>query len=167
MSVAAGEDQSFVVEEKVSGRLAACLLADDITASCTTPPEPPAQLLPVQALLAQLESMYSALRLPLPGRTLLVDIAVVGPADRGCGLYSSLRRAAHEIGAARGLRYVAGELTATATQKFSIDKLGHRVIGEICFADFQYNGERPFATIVEHRGAVFVNLHSGILLTVV
>ncbi|MEM6985322.1 MAG: hypothetical protein AAF499_02185 [Pseudomonadota bacterium] len=100
----------------------------------------------VAALLAALRARAPA---PQPGLCFLIDMAVVAPHHAGAGLYTSMRKAAHERAAAAGYRHARGELSSVATQRICIERFGHRVHAEIHYADFTYQGTRPFAHITE------------------
>lgn len=143
------EGLSFVATDVATGQIKGCLLAGDFL-RFTSPNEVYAdEIKPITALIAKLEDCYRAKRQIAPGTVLLVDIAVVAMSARRHGVYTRLREAVHAAGAAKGFEQVVGELTSTPTQNMCVNKLGHRVICEIAYGSFQYEGRYPFESITE------------------
>lgn len=140
------QELSLVARSEADGRVMGCLLACDYTKQAAHP-QPPEQLQPLRALLAELEKRYRQHRDPQPGQALLVDMAAVATDASGQGVYQALRLAAHERGRAAGFRYAVGELSSSATQHVCVERLGQQVIAELRFDNFEYAGTFPFANI--------------------
>lgn len=133
--------------------LLGCIVAADY---CVTAPATGHQngstvikMKPLMVLLEQLDRAYREHRSLVPGQTMLIDMAVVSPGATGQGIYRRMREAAHEHARLRGFAYVAGELSSAATQHVCVNLFQHQVVARIRFADFLYNGEYPFATLLD------------------
>lgn len=137
---------SWTIIDEPSRRMAACLLAMDydIPDMDSYMPE---RLLPMKALFAKLDAAYAAVRGD-DQRVALVDLAVVSPAFRQRGLYRQLREAVHQDAYDQGFTHVVGELSSAATQRVCIEQFGHRVVAEVPFESFEFEGQRPFASII-------------------
>lgn len=148
------QENSFVAIDEADQTVAGCILAGDFRPTETDQQvhdKPvPEFARPINALLNSLEQQYESQR-PLNSTqaTLLVDIAVVAPRARGQGLYTRLREAVHKRALQRGYTSVVGELSSVATQHLCVEKLGHRVICEIPYRSFEFDGQYPFASIKE------------------
>ncbi len=108
----------------------------------------------IAALTQALTRRFLGIRAFKAGEVLLVDMAAVHPGARGRGVYRTLRK--HVQGTARdgGWCYVVGELSSPATQRVVLDQMGHEKAAEIAFADFEWNGSRPFAGITSPRSII-------------
>ncbi len=106
-------------------------------------------LAPLNALLNQLDAAYHQYRRVQQRQVILVDIAVVDRKARGIGLYKKLREQVHQAGRQQGFKYVVGELSSCATQRYCVDTLNASVIADIHYASFCYNGYYPFAAITD------------------
>ncbi|OED39895.1 hypothetical protein AB833_13515 [Chromatiales bacterium (ex Bugula neritina AB1)] len=111
---------------------------------------------PLLALLAELDLRYRKHRLSQPGDTILVDMAAVSKQARGAGVYVSLRLALHECAKQQGYRYIVGELSSAATRYVCIEKFHHRVVAEINYDSFEYDGDRPFRSLIDPPSLVMV-----------
>lgn len=148
----AADNLSFIAVDEDNDELVGCVLAGDLNKTYPNSVPVPDALAPVKALLSELEKTYRADRpgaelTAALGETLLVDIATVAARARQQGLYRKLRLAAHSAAKAKGFDCVIGELSSTPTQRFCVDKLGHRVVSEVNYAGFEFNSEYPFAAI--------------------
>ena len=101
---------------------------------------------PITALLQALEASYLKNN-PMIDQSLLVDIAVVDKGVANRGIYQKLRAELHLRAKEAGYKKIYGELSSSATQHVCVDNLRHKVVSEIAFKNFIYNGKRPFASI--------------------
>jgi hypothetical protein len=148
----AADGLSFVAVEDNSDTLVGCLLAGDFNKTYPNTTAVPDALAPVKGLLSALEKAYrtdqqGVERTARLGDILLVDIATVATRARQQGLYRQLRLAAQSAAKTKGFNRVIGELSSMPTQRFCIEKLGHRVVSEVHYASFRFNGVYPFAAI--------------------
>ena len=152
----ARENLSFIATNSLTGALVACLLAGEFRPAMPTPAPVPEGVKPIKALLLQLEQNYWQQRPYASGAVLLVDIAVVSNSVRRQGVYTKLRHAVHQAGIARGYGHVVGELSSAATQHLCVHKLGHKILSEIEYRSFSYNGTQPFESIQEPKSIQLV-----------
>ncbi|MBX2823647.1 MAG: hypothetical protein KTR33_02885 [Gammaproteobacteria bacterium] len=148
-----GQAFSFVAVDNENGRIAGCILAGDFKAPAGDAIETLDAMQPIKSLLDELERGYRLGTQMTTGDALLVDVAVVSPPARGEGLYSRLRQQIHTSGREHGFKYVLGELSSAFTQQYCVGKLGHRIVSEIAYKDFKYQGRYPFADI-EHPASI-------------
>ena len=156
------EELSFVAVDSEDGSICGCILAGEYPAAAKSNDSSitPEFIKPVNALLTELDRLYLEQRSVKPGTALLVDIAVVSSKAAGQGIYTRLRQTVHKAGPERGYRVIVGELTSAATQYTCVKKFGHRLICEIPYKAFEYNGRYPFASITEPAS---IQLVEGIL----
>ncbi len=109
----------------------------------------PGWITPLYELLDDLSARYHDTLEVGQGEIILVDMAAVIPGYEGRGIYRQLRLQLHERAREVGFTRVVGELSSAATQAVCTREFGHRVVSEIAFADFVYQGTRPFAAITE------------------
>lgn len=141
-----GPVNSLGAFSSLDNRLLGCLIATRFPVSFVQLDLLPKKQKPIAALLQALELQYLQCN-DYSTDSLLVDLAVVAKNQRGCGIYQQLRTAFHEAAALAGYNTVYGELSSAATQHVCVSKLGHQVVAEIHYADFQYDGRKPFASI--------------------
>ena len=108
----------------------------------------------ISALFEELEAIYLQTRQPAAGDALLVDMAAVPSAHAGKGIYQALRAEISNRAKSLGYKYIIGELTSSATQKVVLEKMGHRKCAEIAFAEFTFQGTRPFASISDPKTVI-------------
>lgn len=161
------QENSFVAIDDSDHSIVGCILAGDFSPGSdvdaqkkSTDIDVPEFAQPIQALLVRLENQYKSLRADNLQSTLLVDIAVVVPQARGQGVYTRLRQAVHQRALDRGYTTVVGELSSAATQHLCVEKLGHKVICEIPYSSFEYEGLYPFSTITNPTS---IQLVEGVL----
>ncbi len=150
------EDISFIAIEKESDAIVGCLVAGDFALHTSEVQTVPEFIKPVAALLAELEKPYRKTRMPQLGSVLVVDLAVVSNRVKGQGIYTRLRGLAHDVGRDKGFEFVVGELSSLATQKMCVGKMGHRIMSEIFYDTFSYNGAFPFCDIDEPKSIQLV-----------
>lgn len=150
------QDLSLVAIDTTTNEMLGCLIACDYGTSDQGHTDVPSSLKPINALLQQLDDQYRRTLEIVPGQHMLIDMAVVKPSAGGQGIYRSLREAAHQLGRESGFKYVVGELSSAATQHLCTQRLGHKVCAEIAYASFDYQGQRPFATIKEPPSIMLV-----------
>lgn len=157
------EGMSFIAIDKSTGEITGCILAGEFSTAGSN--NVPSQKSPefanqINALLGSLSNCYREKRVIKSGSTVLVDIAVVSSQMRGQGIYTALRERVHGWARAHNYTHVIGELSSALTQYVCIEKLGHKVICEIPYKSFEYNGNYPFASIEEPKS---IQLVEGIL----
>ncbi|KMW59330.1 hypothetical protein AIOL_004312 [Candidatus Rhodobacter oscarellae] len=146
------EGLSFAATDAATGALAGCVIVTDFSKTGTAPARRDPALAPLIALTDALGSKYP--RALGAGEAILVDMACVAEGYTGRGLYTALRGAAQDHAARRGFRWALGELSSAATQHVILGKMGHRALARVDFATFEFNGQRPFASITKPRGLV-------------
>jgi hypothetical protein len=167
----AAEGLSFVAVDTESAELAGCVLAGDFCPETNAPlseelqydephDEVPESMRAIKALLNELERPYKQSVSNSSDEILIVDIAAVNRAARGQGLYRRLRLSAQGAAKERGFSRVVGELSSAATQRFCVEKLGHKIINEVAYKTFRFNDTLPFASI-EHPSTL--QLVEGVL----
>lgn len=147
---------SVVATDLATEKLIGCLVACDYASLPQGNVDTPKPLMPVNALLQELDKQYQRTRKIDSGQYMLVDMAVVTAEAQGLGLYKKLREHAHKLGRDAGFRYVLGELSSAATQHLCINRFGHKVLAEIDYASFEFDNSRPFAEIKEPASIVLV-----------
>ncbi len=150
------QNLSLVAIDRQYDHVVGCVVACDYFAQPDYPCDAPDSLKPIKALLRQLEALAADSRQRDAGHTLLVDMAIVKPEYRGRGIYRTLRERVHESGYNAGFTRVLGELSSTAAQRTCIEHFGHTVVAEIKFAEFEYEGCKPFACITDPPSLVLV-----------
>lgn len=141
------EKLSAAALDSESNEMLGCLIATEFTFEQADLSLLPDKFRPITALINELEEKYAQLREIKSGQIILVDLAIVSDAARGLGIYSKLRRSAHDVGRKRGFEYVIGELSSAATQHLCVAKLGHSIVADIGYADFEFEGSHPFEGI--------------------
>jgi hypothetical protein len=150
------EELSVVALDAATGQLLGGLLATDFGAEA----QPEAAdwqracepLLPVLELLGQLEQPFRAVEDLSPGKYLQVLMAASLSPSRG--IYTRLREEAHRRAARRGFTHVVGEPSGVATQHVLVHKWQQQVVAEVCYRDFEFDGERVFQAISEPQSCV-------------
>ncbi len=127
--------------------LMGCLLAVPFQGQAVNIEDVPPRLRSVTALIQQLERNYEDDNTLPDSSTLLVDLAVVKDSEKGNGYYKLLRHTVHHKAKDNGFTRVLGELSSAATQAVCVQKMGHRVLAEVLYADFVFEGVYPFAEI--------------------
>jgi hypothetical protein len=149
----AAEGLSFVAVDTEGAELAGCVLAGDFCPETNAllseelQYEVPESMRAIKALLNELERPYKQSVSNSSDEILIVDIAAVNRAARGQGLYRRLRLSAQGAAKERGFSRVVGELSSAATQRFCVEKLGHKIINEVAYKTFRFNDTLPFASI--------------------
>ncbi len=141
------EKMSLVAVDQASGEITGCLLAGQFQ-PCEAPNlNTPKSIQAIKAILRQLEKQHlQKLSLPLE-QLVLVDIAIVTPAASGRGIYTALRHSLHDRASELGFSGVIGELSSRASQVVCVQKLGHRLVGQVDYQSFQFDGGYPFSVI--------------------
>lgn len=147
---------SLAATDRSTGKVVGVLVACDYLVRGSSPALVPEPMKPVNALLQQLEALYLKDRLLKNGESMLVDMAVVDPVLRGCGVYTRLRQAIHDVGRKAGFKNVVGELSSAATQHLCVNRFGHTILGEVKFKQFKYAEQYPFASIQKPAAIVVV-----------
>jgi len=160
------EGMSFIAVDEATDEIIGCILAGEFNAvsssdsNTTAPKRVPEFAKIIDSLLSSLTSCYQEKREVTSGSTVFVDIAVVSSAVRGQGIYTALRERVHGWARAHHYTHIIGELSSATTQYVCTEKLGHKVICEIPYKSFEYNGKYPFASIEEPKS---IQLVEGIL----
>lgn len=141
------EGHSLVAVDESSNSILGCLLAGRFQPCTLNSDGTPESILPIKAILVALEDKcLPRLSRPLE-ETVLVDIAMVTAAANGKGHYTALRRALHHRAEGLGFTSVVGELSSIASQKVCVERLGQRLVGQVDYGTFQFNGGYPFSSI--------------------
>jgi len=101
---------------------------------------------PVTALLQTLEAQFLEQN-ESSAKSILVDLAVVKESATCLGIYQHLRSEIHKRAAEAGYEKIYGQLSSAAAQHVCLKKLGHKVVAEVFYQDYSFNGTRPFASI--------------------
>jgi len=141
------ENLSFVAIDVNTNLIIASILVGDYHSTSEPNLDRPDFMRPIDALLEQLRQSYKANKVIVKGTALLVDIAVVSATARGLGIYSKLRQAVHVRGKDQGYKIVVGELSSAYTQSYCVRNLGHTVVNEIAYSEFEHDGTIPFSSI--------------------
>ncbi len=143
LSVAAFDDET--------GEIIGCLIATDFFHQSGDTEVPRGKFAPLTALTRHLCKQYHGKRQIRAGEVVLADMGVVAPHVLGMGVYQQMR---FELGAhvkALGFSAIVGELSSATTQHVVVQKLGHRVLAEVEYATFEFDGGYPFSAIKEPR----------------
>lgn len=143
----ASEGLSVVAVHPARGEIIGCLVVTAFLPEATPEPETPGRFAPLATLTSDLVARYSSKRKLRHGEAVLVDMGAVASAATGLGIYSAMREHAAFIARARGFRFILGELSSAATQHFVLNRLGHRPMAEVAFANFECAGAYPFSSI--------------------
>jgi len=143
----ASDGLSFVARNTDNNRIIGAILACDYLTPTDVDSERLPKIRPLSALLSRLTSLHSSVNPLGRGEALLVDMAATDPEYRGAGIYRTLRETVHRAGKTAGFRVVYGELSAAGTQHVCVRQFGHVVRAEIAYRDFEFEGQRPFASV--------------------
>ena len=141
--------------------LVGCLIACDYTVQASYVGTLPQNFRAKAALVKQLEVAYQNHRDVSIGECVLVDMAAVSSSATGLGVYQRLRDAIATRARAAGFRWIVGELSSSSTQYVCIDKLAQTIVTRIFYKDFIYEGDRPFASIIDPEAIVLVEMALG------
>ncbi len=141
------EGLSIAATDNHSCDLVGCLIVTDFSNQLVEKANPSQKFAPLSALTKDLCRQYQRKRLISAADAILVDMAAVSKEAGGGGIYKQMRAAADGFARSRGFKLVIGELSSPVTQHVVLERLGHRKMAEINFAEFQYGNERPFHTI--------------------
>ncbi len=141
------EGLSITATDNHSGELVGCLIVTDFSNQFVEKANPSPRFAPLSAITKDLCRQYQRKRLISVADAILVDMGAVSKEAGGTGIYKQMRTAAHDLARSRGFKLVIGELSSAVTQHVVLERLGHRKMAEINFAEFQYGNERPFHTI--------------------
>ncbi len=143
------EGLSLAAIDSDSDALLGCLIVTDFASQSATMAECPDDIAPIVALTSELAQQYATKRQLSPSEAILVDMGAVSSIARGTGVYKQMRRAINSVAKQKGFRWVLGELSSSATQHVVIKQMKHRIMAEVGFQSFVFNGELPFKTIKE------------------
>jgi len=148
------EGLSVMARNDETGEVVGCLIATDFAPQSDEGIEVRGKFTPLAALTQSLCRQYHEHRSIVTGQVVLADMGVVSESALGTGVYQRMRDALCLYAQRRGFDRIVGELSSAATQHVVIEKLGHEVCAEIVFADFEFDGERPFNSITEPRSII-------------
>lgn len=140
------EGLSVAAIDAATGDMMGCMIVTDFHGQLTDNSCPPAKFAPLAALTGALCDQYARIG---PGEVILVDMGAVSDKAAGMGAYQRMRAAVQNGARAKGYQRVVGELSSAATQHVVLNRLGHKKLAEIQFADFEFGGKRPFQTITD------------------
>lgn len=150
-----------VIARDASGRLIGAMFSDDLA---TPPPDGletlPASFAPVGALLETLGNQYHHSQVIVPGSHAHLNMLAVLPSVAGRGIAQGLVRVCLENAAARGYRIAVTEANGRVSQHI-FRKLGFRECFKVSYSDFVFDGQRVFAPIVSHGGAILMEANLG------
>lgn len=151
---AVGEDLSVVIEEGTTNQIIGCVVLADLTA------EPPPgfesfakPFAPILGLLEQLEAWYLRQLTPGPPRVLHLFMAALDLRYSRTGLGTRFLPSVFEPGKRQGFESVICEATGIASQTVCRNA-GMRPLHTIEYGSFEFEGERPFASIQQPPGCV-------------
>lgn len=151
------ERLSLVALEPATNRFLGCLIAKDLL---TPAPADLAALCPAMepgfALLDQLHDEYLTKTMVSKGEVLQVLFAVVFHQMSNLGIYTQLRQMAHQYAKQRGFKRVLGEATGVIVQYVLLKKFGQKVVAEIDYQSFRYQGKPTFASITSPRSCMLI-----------
>ena len=128
-----------------SGEVMGCLIWADFFNHRYSSQKTPDKFKPLVALTEALTAKYT--RSFARGEGMLADMAAVAQTAAGQGLYQRMRLAAEAHARTRGFRFILSELSSVRTLHVLLNKMGHKAVAEIAFAQFEHEGKRPFAAI--------------------
>lgn len=158
------EWQSNMLKCPLPGIVAADSLTNDVIGCLIPAPFPsdfsdierlPNKRRSIALLLQTLEARFLQDN-PHIKNAVMIDIAVVNEVAGGRGIYQAMRKEFQRMATANGYEYVIGSLSSTVTQHVCVDKLGHRVMSEIRFAELNDHELRPFSAITNPRSIQLV-----------
>ena len=148
------EGMSLIAIDPTTKKLVGVLLATDLVKS-TQIQAAKIDPSPLNALCDELKQNYLALHPRSVGEALLVDMVAVSQMYRAQGIYRKLRLKINEVALMHNYKYVVGELSSALTQKFLLEKMGHKAVTQIEYKTFFHCGNFPFAMIKEPSSIVF------------
>ena len=145
--------------EQANNRIIGCLIATDFSRQAMSGERSgdtaaKGKFAPLSALTRALSRPYCTGRTIPEGEVVLADMGAVSTKALGTGVYQTLRKALARHARKHGFSKIIGELSSRATQHVVIGKSGHRVVGEIRFSDFAYEGKTPFARITDPESII-------------
>ena len=143
------EGLSIAAIDAKSGDLIGCLIATEFLNQLDSSVKSSIQFAPLVALTNSLATKYDSQRSIVRGEAVLVDMGVVSAHARGNGIYKLMRLAIEDVARRAGYRWVIGELSSAATQHVVINRMKYRVMAQIKYDEFEFEGGYPFQFIKE------------------
>jgi aromatic-L-amino-acid decarboxylase len=148
----------YAAIERHSGRVAGFSLSHDYIGpelAFHAPTDSP-KMTPVFDLLADLHRRYAASKHPRQGEVL--EIAATGAADdvEGYAVARALERKALADARAAGFQRTVSICTNAVTRYLALTDQNSRILAEVPYASFEYDGRKVFAGAARHRGAALV-----------
>ena len=159
-SAMVAEGLSVVATDERTGAVVGSIIASDFFRHLPVSETGNDKRTAIAALTHELACRYQQYRSIGPGEVILIDMGAVAASAAGKGIYQEMRKAVQRHARRAGFRFVVAELSSTSTQHVVLKKLGHCAVAEIRFADFEMDGERPFAAISAPKSIV---LAEGVL----
>ncbi len=113
------------------------------------------KFLPIFSMLGELDNQYRNLRAAPQGECLHLFMLAVDPRFTGQGIAQRLVETSLQIAKARGYRYAVTEATGLISQKV-FRKLGFEERFRVSYAEYKYEGQHVFASIVAHGGTALM-----------
>lgn len=148
-------EELTIVARDAAGRMVGVMFTEDFGT-----PSPDLGALPegfeaIGMLLDRLDLPYRETHDVVPGSHLHLLMVAVSDVATRAGVAQTLIRVCVDQGAKRGYRWAIAEATGVVSQHI-FRKLGFIELDVVPYGEFEVNGQRVFATIADHRGAVLM-----------
>jgi ribosomal protein S18 acetylase RimI-like enzyme len=149
------KEELTIVARDAGGEMAGVMFTDDFGTPSPDVGALPEEFDAIGMLLDRLDLPYRETHEVVPGSHL--HLLMVGVSDGATrrGVAQALIRVCLDHGSKRGYRWAIAEATGVVSQHI-FRKLGFNELDVVPYREFEVDGQRVFATIAEHRGAVLM-----------
>ena len=152
------EKLSVVARSEDTGKMIGAVLAHDFGTPVSNDIEPLIPIFePLLAFLGQLEEKYSVTKSIVAGDFLHVFMIAVDEAWSGKGVAQQLLHACMVNSASHGYQTAFTEATSDASRRV-FRNIGFQERHFASYGDFVFQGSRPFASILEHKGCALMDM---------
>lgn len=149
---------SFVAVDEGNGQVVGIRVSEDYHQE-EEPPEIPGlspKFYPLFTLLDQLGETFKGMRQVKPGQYVHMFMVAVDDGYQRRGVAPKMNSAFFKHVKARGFTHAVTEPTGLISQHILRNKFGFSVLHELAYADFEFDGEKPFADLEGHPSAMLM-----------
>jgi len=147
---------SFVAVDDAEDKVVGVRISEDFYQEVEEPPEIPGlspKFFPIFGLLEELGAHFKEIRELVPGKYVHMFMIAVEHGYEGRGIAPNMNKLFFRHVIERGFTHAVTEPTGLISQHILENKFGFHTLLEIPYADFELEGERPFADLTEHPSA--------------
>lgn len=154
----AAEGLTTIARRTDTGEIVAVMFVED---AATNPPPGMEQLSdrfdPIFAYLGHLDSQYRGDIIPQPGESAHLVFCGVDDQFAGQGLAQSMMTNGMQYVFSKGYKTIVAEATSRKSQHIA-KKFGFTEKATVPYADFEFEGQRVFASVAEEGGSILMEL---------